>query len=220
MLKKLFFILTISIFTYQISYASDCSSITVSPKVILTSSYGKLEYNHSKTSSEITDLAKKLNISEAGLFASGLSTVDINFDIEVKTLAYPIGNFELCVVPQEIKIFLGFDKPTIYLATDLSEGSCEYNMVMRHEQVHHQINKETLEYYLPLFKESSLKISKTLKPIIINDLNKVKPSILEITNNYNQKLTPLVNYIKQEMISEQQKLDNPNNYSFEHSLCK
>lgn len=220
MLKKLFFILTTFIFTNHIAYASDCSSIIVNPNIVLSSSFGKLEYDYTKTTSEITDIAKSLNISETGLFASGLSTVNVNFDIEVKTLAKPIGNFELCVVPTEIKIFLGFDKPTIYISKELEENSCEYTMVKRHEQVHHQINKKTLEYYLPLFKKAAIDIAKNLKPININDLNNVRPSIIEITNTYNQKLTPLVDFIKKEMIHEQQKLDNPNNYLFENTICK
>lgn len=219
MTKKLFFILTFLFFTNQLALAADCSSISINPIITLTSSFGKLTYDHTKTTQEITELAQSLNISETGLFASGLSTVNINFDIELNTIGQQVGNSEFCVVPTSIKIFLGLDSPKIYLAQNLRENTCEYKMVIHHEQVHQQINQSVLEYYLPLFRQSAAEIALTLKPIYVSNTNELKPAIKQITDTYNTKLLPLVNYIKREMLTEQQKLDNPQNYLFESTVC-
>lgn len=220
MTKKLFFILIFSCFLPRHVFAADCSSYEVNPKISMTSSFGQLTYNHEKTSSEITSLAKSLNISEQGIFASGLSTVNINFDIEVYTVGKPAENSAFCIIPTEIKIFLGLDSPTIYLANGIANNTCKYNVVLHHEQVHQQINQSVLEYYLPLFKQSAAKIASTLKPVYISDINDAQKAIKQITETYNQKLLPLVNYIKKEMLTEQQKLDNQQNYLFESALCK
>ncbi len=219
MIKKLFFILIFLFFSNNSSFAADCSSIDINPQITLLSSYGKLVYDYTKTTEEITSLANSLNISEKDLFASGLSTVNINFDIEINTIGQPIGNSEFCVVPTSIKIFLGLDSPTIYISNELEKNSCHYNIVLRHEQTHQQINKKTLEYYLPLFKNSATKISQTIKPIHITDIESIRPSIKALTEIYNKKLTPLVDYIKKEMLIQQLKLDNPQNYLFESSIC-
>lgn len=219
MTKKIFFVLTFVFFINNQAVADDCSGVVVNPTILLTSSFGTLSYNHEKNTAEITDLAHSLNISETGLFAAGLSTVNIDFDIELNTMAQPVGDQAFCIIPTQIKLFLGLGSPTIYIAKELAPNSCQYNLVLHHEQVHQQINQTTLEYYLPLFKQSASKIAQSLTPLYITNTNEIKPSIKSLTETYNKKLTPLVDYIKKEMLTQQLKLDNTQNYLFESSLC-
>lgn len=218
MIKKLFFILTTLFFIPAPVFATGCVDITVDPQIKLTSSYGKLAVDQSKTTKEITALASSLNLVEHGLFASGLSTVNINFDITLNAFGAPASDV-FCVIPTEIDLFLGLDKPTIYLAEELTAKSCEYNMVLRHEQTHQQINKSTLEYYLPMFKTAALQIARSIKPVEVKNIDDIKPAISELTTAYNQKMTPVVNFIKKEMLAEQSKLDNSQNYLYESKLC-
>ena len=218
MIKKLFFILTTLFFIPAPVFATGCVDITVDPQIKLTSSYGKLAVDQSKTTKEITALASSLNLVEHGLFASGLSTVNINFDITLNAFGAPAGDV-FCVIPTEIDLFLGLDKPTIYLAKELTANSCEYNMVLRHEQTHQQINKSTLEYYLPMFKTAALQIAQSIKPAEVKKIDDIKPAISKLTTAYNQKMTPVVNFIKKEMLAEQSKLDNSQNYLYESKLC-
>lgn len=218
-MKNLFFILTILFFISSNTLAADCTSLDVNPKITIKSSYGKLNYDTSKTTDEITTIAKKFNLVETGLFASGLSTVNVTFDITINTFSNIMGNSEFCVIPTEVIIFLGLEQPTIYISNELKQSSCQYNVVLRHEKVHQQINKSTLEYFLPLFKNSATSIIKNIKPVHVTDINNIKNATAELTKIYNKKLTPLIEYIKKEMLTEQQKLDNPNNYLYENSLC-
>ena len=219
MMKKLFFVLTYLLFFYNQATALDCSAVVVNPKIKTTASYGKLEYIHNKNTVEITEIAKNFNILEKGIFAHGLSTVNINFDITINTLGHLIGNSEFCVTPTDINIFLGMYKPIIYISSELEKDSCEYKIVLHHEQVHQQINKTTLEYYLPMFKYAAEHIIKQIEPIHITDIDDIEKTTAELTKIYNKKLNPLVDYIKREMLKEQQKLDNNQNYIFESSIC-
>jgi hypothetical protein len=218
MTKKLFFILIFSLFICKQSISADCLDIDINPQIKIISSYGKLSYDTGKNTYQITELAKKFNLVENGVFASGLSTVNINFDVTTNTIGKPVSDY-FCVIPTEINIFLGLDNPIIYLSKELEKNSCEYKLVLRHEQTHQQINKTTLEYYLPLFKEAVLKIVKKTSPILIKNINELEKSTGELSIKYNNKITPLVDFIKKEMLNEQRKLDNPNNYLFEDSLC-
>jgi hypothetical protein len=219
MMKKLFFILIFLVLTTNNTYAFDCSQLKADPIVIVMASYGQLTYNHEKSTDEITELAKKFNLVETGLFAQGLSTVNVNFDISVDTFSRPVGENEYCLTPVKITIFLGLDTPTVYIANNLKEDTCEYNQVLRHEKVHQQINKTTLEYYLPIFKDATTAIVQKISPRYFNNIEDIKKMTENITIEYNQKLMPLVDFIKKEMLSEQQKLDNPKNYQFESTLC-
>ena len=219
-MKKLFFILTLLLFFASSAFCNDdCSTLPINPNIKVISSYGKLIFDNTKSKEKLTSLAEQQNYLEKGLFANGLSTANINFDITLKTQTVSLNNGVYCVVPNEITVFLGIDSPIIYLSKDLKENSCEYNIVMQHEKTHQQINKKTLEYYLPLFKSASTNIIKSTKPVSIKnaeDLNIITNNYIQ---TYSQKLNPLVDFIKKEIFNQQQKLDNPNNYKYENSLC-
>ncbi len=219
-MKKIFFILTNLIFLSRFALAADCSSLPINPEIELTSSFGKLTGVYDKSQEEISSLAEKLNSIEHGLFASGLSTVNIDFDISLEAEGVQIDEKTYCIIPAKINLFLGLSNPTIYLSKELQAESCEYNIVLYHEQVHHQINVATLEYYLPLFKDAAEKLSKKITPIKTDNLNNTQENISQMTIEFNQKLLPLVNYIKKEIINQQQRLDKPQNYKFESKLCQ
>lgn len=219
-MKKLFFILIFATFFHIDVFAADCSSVASNPTVTVFYSFGHLIYDNTKQVSEITSMAKKFNLVESGIFAEGLATADINFDISMTSTAQPIDIGEFCVVPSQINIFLGISKPTIYLANTLQKGSCKYNVVLRHEKTHQQINKTALEYYLPIFKAAVTKLSQQITPTYITNTNQIESTTRILTENLNAKITPLVDFIKKEIATEQFKLDNKENYKYEGLLCK
>ena len=219
-MKKLFFILTLSLFFTSPAFCNDdCSSLPVNPNIKILSSYGKLTFDKTKSKEELTLLAKQHSYVETGLFANGLSTVNINFDITLKTETITLRDGVYCIIPNEITVFLGLDSPVIYISKYLQENSCEYNIVLRHEKTHQQINKKALEYYLPMFKNVSSTIIKNIKPVTVQNIENLDSLTNDYIQTYNQKLNPLVDFIKKEIFEEQKKLDNPENYKYENSLC-
>ncbi len=219
-MKKLFFVLTFLFFLSFNVWAADCSDITFEPEITVNYSFGNLTYDQSKSIDQITILSRQINQTESSSFAEGLSTVDIRFKINVTTMAQPIDRYKFCVIPSKIDIFIGLTKPVIYLANSLIEGSCKYNIVLRHEQTHQQINKTTLEYYLPIFKAAVTNILKKSSAIPINDTSQIEFVTKNLTESYNKTLLPLVDYIKKEISKEQLKLDNQINYKYEYKLCE
>ena len=221
-MKKLLIILTSGLFwlTAPAAKAMDCSQIKSIPSVEFSTSYGKLRYDKSKNNLEITNIAKQYGIKEKGLFAAGLATINVNFEVSVNTLGKIYGPKNICVVPTNINIYIGFSDPVIYLSKNLRPGSCKYNVVLRHEQTHQQINKNALEYFLPLFQEAIYKIIPTVSPINVEDSNAIDQATTQLTQIYNQKITPLIEVFKAELLSEQGKLDNLDNYQHEEEICK
>ena len=219
-MKKLFFILTIVFFSNLSEAYSQCSDIFFSPEIDIKYSYGKLKYDYSKDKEEITKLANNTGILEKGIFALGLSSIDINFDIKTENVTDFIDKNSFCVYPQKIIISIYFKNPTIYISNQLKKESCEYNLVKRHEQTHIQINKAALDYYLPLFYRGAEKIANNISPINVSALSDINKASDQIAEQFNQKFYIIFNYVKQQILEEQQKLDNQNNYQYENKLCQ
>ena len=219
-MKKLFFILTFIVFFPLHTVRASCPDNFALPEIEFYTSYGKLKYDHTKNTQEITLMAKKANTLEKGLFASGLTSISINMDISINSISKISGEDKFCVYPKDLSLSIYFSNPTIYISNQLKPNTCEYNVVLRHEQAHVQINKHVLDYFLPLLKKATIEIFKSIKPKQISNLSLIDKASADITAEFNKKISPLYNYFKQQIITEQQKLDNENNYQYESQLCQ
>ena len=219
-MKKLFFILIFYLNLYPVQALSACPKDRDTPKIKLYTSYGKLTYDNSKNNAQITEMALKYGILEKGIFASGLSTIDINLDIVLKTSAEEQVDKSFCIYPKNIDLTISFSSPIIYISNKLQANSCEYNLVLRHEQTHQQINSSALDFFLPMFKIAANQIAKNLKPIRIQDNSEIDTASNQLTTEFNEKLTPLLNFFKKQILQEQLKLDNNENYKNESLICR
>ena len=129
-------------------------------------------------------------------------------------------NNDLCVIPTAIDIFIGYKNPVIYLANELTPGSCTYNLVLRHEQVHQQINTEALEYFIPRFQRQLNKLVREIAPVHLNASESQDKATEILTNAYTRQLNSLVAVLRNEILTEQHKLDNSGNYRMEGDVCR
>lgn len=234
-MKKLFFILIFSFLLtlnpfkawaegsdaenpFEVS--DPCKQIIPNPQIEFKTSYGKLSYDFSKNLQELTSLGKTYGILEQGLFASGLAVVGVNWEVSLNSISRVVGDYDICVIPTKIDIFIGYQDPIIYMSNELRPNTCNYNVVLRHEQTHHQINKAALEYFIPRLRESISEIIKDVKPLHVDSSSKIDYATNELTDNYIYKIEPLIENFKQELLKEQGKLDNHSNYQFEGDLCR
>lgn len=219
-MKKLFFMLIFSCFLSKNAYALTCKDIKSDVLVFVEYSFGKLNYDFSKTTSEITSMAKNFDLVKTNHIAEGLSTINLNYDISVYTQTQQINDKNFCAVPVKVNVSIVIENPTIYISNSLEKDSCKYNIVMRHEKTHQQINIKTLEYYLPILKAAITNIIKKQNNIPITDINRLDQATIQITEKYTKDIKPLIDYIKKEISQQQQRLDNMENYKFESKLCR
>lgn len=220
-MKKLFFILTTLLFLHphRALSASPCDAIDYAPKLVFSTSYGRLVYDDSKGLDDLTRLGSQFGTVEQGLFAAGLATVKVGWEIEVTSMVSKQDNI-ICVLPATIEVFIGYENPVIYLSRELQPGTCEYNVVVRHEQTHQQINKTALEYYIPELKYRISAMTRDIRPIQVKRLTDTKQATAQLTQQYIERIHPLVEAFKQVLQKEQGKLDNHTNYKLEGDLCK
>lgn len=223
-MKKLFIILTLIVFilsSFSEAHAArrKCSAPRL-PNINFYSSYGKLKYDYSRSMAEITKISQKFGMQEQGIFLSGLATIIVEKEYKFGTSGNKISRNKICVFPSEISVFIGYLTPTIYISHDLEPNSCEYNLVLRHEQTHQRINKKALDYFIPKFQEAAEKIAKEISPQIASSRREMEEITQEMTNEFAERMDKVVNVFKKELTIEQGKLDNKINYSMEGNVCR
>ncbi len=216
---KYLYIILMLLFFPSFAFANACRGLDFAPKLVFTSSYGDLNYDLSKNKEYISSLAIKHGQEEnfvAGGLAMATLEMSVNFKAEVKYKK----ETDVCITPTEVSVFIGFQDPTIYIANHLKEGECRFYVTLRHEQAHMQINKKTLEYYLPDFKKGLQRMIENIKPLNIGNINDVNQANEYINQQYYSEIKKLVTRFNEILAQEHRRLDNKENYAYEATLCK
>ena len=212
-----------SAFSAPIGRQNRCAGITPKIRLNFSSSYGKLTYNYEKNTEQLNEMALQNPLHrvlhEKGMFANGLAPFGVAWKIALNSRLKHFKDYA-CVVPESVDLFFGYRNPVIYISNELEPGTCKYNLVMRHEQQHQQINIEVLNYYLPILKkmfEQQLSVLKAQEiPYNQDDYSRI---VQELTKNYSDAITPIVKRFEISLMIEQRRLDNIKNYKYEEKIC-
>lgn len=199
-----------------------CRKIVRKPTVELSVSYGKLQYDFSKNNRSLT----RMHIRHygggvpAGKYVNGLATNDLTTELTFKLTKNTLNNGMSCVYPSEVQLKIKVDKPTIYLSKEMEKNSCRYNVALRHEQTHQQINVEALDYYLPMIKQALLTAAKNF-PLMSgkSDVSMVLARE-QFKNEYMKQVNPVLQELQNEINAEQAKLDSQSHYDYEAAICR
>ena len=228
-MKKVFYIVFFAYLTFFSSYVFAKDEIKLAclrnmrdPEISITTSFGKIRYDHTKSRRTIT----RMHVNEfggkvsRGKFLNGLSTFEHELNLNLKTRKQTLISGVTCVYPTSVNLYLGAgEDPVIYIARDYEKDTCMYNLVLRHEQTHQQINQSVLEYYLPIVKERFIDVVKKHSVAASTEDIDLEYAQNELQNIYLSVLNPLLEEIKAETNAEQSKLDNDKNYEYESLIC-
>lgn len=221
-MKKVFYIMFFTSLTFfSLSAKADneleqeCLKYVPKPTVSISTSYGDLQYDHSKSRRHLTALRSSENR------VNGLSTFEhaININAKIRKETIPTGI--TCVYPKEVNLHFGAgENPIIYIARDYEKGTCMYNVILRHEQTHQQINQSVLEYYLPEVQDKFIDVVKN-NVIASRSYNiNITTAREELQKRYLEVLNPILEDVKTKTAAEQAKLDSDENYDYENSICR
>lgn len=199
---------------------STCLKNTPQPNVTITFSSDKLRYFHSKNHNRLAALHRKMYGGEttAGTITNGLSTYNLNTHLQFNVGQRQVGDL-FCYYPQNINLEITLNEPNIYIAKEIKTGTCSYEVTLRHEQTHQQINIETIRYYMPTFRKRLLEvISQHAVAATTTEvsLTLAKDSLMK---HYQPAITSALSELKEILQTGQSKLDNAKQYDYEASLC-
>ncbi|MBR1914893.1 MAG: hypothetical protein IJ830_00430 [Alphaproteobacteria bacterium] len=204
-------------------YKARCKPFVEAPNVEVIAAYETLKYDRSKVSATLARLHQKEygGYVDEGYRVNGLSTYDLSTQLDFRVAKTSFRDGVTCFYPTDIILTLKMKNPTIYIARGIKPGTCEYEVALRHEQTHQQINIEVLEHYMPKIKDVFI---KTVKKYAVAGRQKDDISLdaaqQSLQKKYIDAINPVLDEIKSEIKQEQAKLDNLENYAYEQSLCQ
>ncbi len=228
-MKNLFYILIFALFAFfllpvaQTAAAADaCRNVARSPEVTVMVTYNRLKYDTSKTNRNLTRMHLRQYGGKiaSGRQVHGLAAYDLNTEIMFRVVKNTLENGSTCVYPADIMLNIEIQNPVIYLSKELETGSCIYDIAMRHEQTHQQINIEVLEHYLPILQQRFLAaVRENLSMSSDSDIN-LTLAKEDFNAKYLAAINPVLEEMQQEINTEQAKLDSIENYDYEAALCR
>lgn len=228
-MKKVFYtliFLSFACFSHSADAANmnlRCKPFVKSPKVTIKAVFEPLKYDSSRASRTLENMHRKEygGQTHEGYRINGLTPYNLKTTLEFDVIKKVFNDGVTCFYPGQITLVLTFKDPVIYLARSVKKGTCEYDLTLRHEQTHEQINVEALEYYLPKIRDSFLAAVKKYavagrkKDDIA--LEKVQESLQK---KYFDAINPLLKELEEEIAEQQNKFDTIDHYNYESSLCQ
>ena len=199
-----------------------CREKMTNPNVTIVVQFGDIKYDHTKSKKAIS----RIHLNNGGELKSskllnGLSVFERKIGVSVKVTHKKLPSGINCYYPTEVIFLIGTgEDPVIYIAREIEKDSCVYDVTLRHEQTHQQINQSVIEHYLPVIKEHLLNVVKKY-PVAATKKNiSVEQVSAELTKKYTLDSSSIIEEIKQETLKEQSRLDTMDHYIYDESLCR
>ncbi|HIJ64197.1 MAG TPA: hypothetical protein HPQ04_16015 [Rhodospirillaceae bacterium] len=185
------------------------------PTVRLEVAEPKLIYRHDVDLLGLARVPDTFESAAKGWVLLGLTKRNDTFSVTAKVLMLPaVGGGGTCVWVEEVSARLGGNETDVYVASNYHVGSCEYNVVLEHENTHVAINREVLKAFAPRIG-AGLREALRGFPVVVAEAGEAGrvPGLLSAS----------VNQVYQSMIGElrrrNQALDSPENYRRTQMRC-
>ncbi len=189
------------------------------PVIVIKYNYGELQINHEKDADELKKTMSKLYPLEVKHTLNGLTSLSPYVVVESEIMqTNALGHY--CYYPQTINIIIGYE-PVVYIRNDLAEGSCRYNVTMRHEQTHLDIGYLSLQHFLQKVKKNFPQMVRDAGVIVKSQSAKssADETSAELNARYRKQIGILFDRFVRDMIKQQMRIDTAGSYTFEGNLC-
>lgn len=198
----------------------DCAGMQVPLRIIFKTSYGQLIHDVSTEEKSILNNNNNLKTEKLYLNSSYNSVQPYGYVTLTSALTEYISNNKTCIIPETIEVFIGYRDPMIYIAKEFRSKPCEFSVMLRHQQVHQQINIYTLQYLLPLMKEAIISATQNITPIVSTSKSSFNNDIKKLQEIYTAAIQPILIAFDEIRQEENRKFDEVTNYKIDEKLCQ
>ena len=151
----------------------------------------------------------------------GLTIAGLESSINFKTMELRHKN-TTCIFVTEVRFVFGYDKQEVLIDKRYAPGTCEYQVIMRHENLHVQFNNSGAERFKPRFKQVIRQEFHRVAPL---ELSNRRPKAQQIQQwLYSLREIPYLDQLRKDVRKLQDlhhnRIDSDHNYKRENKLCK
>jgi hypothetical protein len=175
----------------------------------------KIVYHHDV---DLFGLPKLEHYSErppSGSVLLGLTQIADAFTAQSSFTLYPLASGKFCVAVRRIDAVLGNPVMNVYVADEYPPDSCEYNVILAHENTHVRFNLETLRDWLPTVKAALTEAAKHKFPAVFPH----KPDGHEMEQYLLSNMQATFTLMGEDMARRNATIDTPENYRRENAKC-
>lgn len=186
-----------------------------SPEIDIRIPDPKIVYHHDV---DLFGLPKLEHYSErppSGSVLLGLTQIADAFTAQSHFTLYPLSGGRYCAVLRRVDAVLGNPVMNVYVAEEYPPDSCEYNVILAHENTHVRFNLETLRDWLPTVRAALSEAAKHKFPAIFPH----KPDDKEMGQYLLSNMQATFALMGEDMAKRNATIDTPENYRRENAKC-
>ena len=198
--------------------AAACPASGVMPSVSLTALPGDIVYDNGKSRAELQRMQGRQGAAglNRGWHAIGLTRTELQFQMKIRVSTLPRGDRAHCASLAAVDASLGYDRITIYIDRRYANGSCQYQSVLDHENLHLAVFRDTLALYAPEVERRLNDAAGRLQPV---SARTPEQAAAKLQKALQREMEPLFNDMNRHMDAENGRLDSADSYRREQARC-
>ena len=120
----------------------------------------------SKSLRQINSMANRKGLHQKGKTTHGMTQSLVEASMSAKFTGLKEPNGPVCISLSDLQVRFGHRKLLVHLPREYGRGSCQYNVVLRHEMAHVNVNRGAVRKYAAILNSElrqDIQRSRTLK---------------------------------------------------------
>lgn len=198
--------------------AAECRLPGVQPTVRLNESFGDIRYSNGYSGQQLAAKRRRAGAHGgpgADWHPVGLMGRDLQWEFKVKVQGQRLSG-GYCVGLAQAEMTIGYDRIRVYIDRRYRPGTCQYKVILEHENQHVRNFKDTLSSYLPVIRRQLAAEAAALPPVTARSMN---TGARYFVGALRDRLTPLIDRMQADMAEADRRLDTPASYRATQARC-
>ena len=147
----------------------------------------------------------------------GVTFTEVGFSIQASAtgLERRMGGF--CVYLDEVEADFGYSLHEVHITREYSPDSCEYSVILDHENEHVSINRQMVRLYAPRFQQRLQTILRGMQPEFAPS---VRIGLDRALEKVRRQIYPFLDEFAQRASYENSSIDTPASYAALQNACE
>jgi hypothetical protein len=202
----------------QTSGRNVCPPYTTPVKLNFTTENTPTTYSNAYNVTGIQTIMRRRGHVIAGAHqrALGVTSSEIGLSMEARTTSLKVSS-GYCVYLTSVDVRFGYQSMEVYIASEYRPQTCEYRVILDHENQHVAINRNGIREYAPRLRQVLEQRLQRMEPRFTAN---AQVSTDRKLSDLKEALDPTMDELQSILARRNAVIDNDNNYAAVAEMCK